>query len=196
MLMLLARSMFEATRITPLANTSVGQDWRTAALLDRGRTDATERSKRMESNDIDNLVTRTGTVERVWQLEIQATPEDVEKIIDSVMAVDPLIYGRYQRNAFVSAVGSETYLPEESSTSAVHLDAAGKVQTFSSVLIVISVPQDRATLAGVLDAVRDVHHYEEPLIFIKDCWASRARYDPHNDNPNRWWNRAKAGEGA
>jgi hypothetical protein len=146
----------------------------------------------MHAIDINSLETRTGRVERVWQVEIQATPDDVEKIIDSVMEVDPLAYGRYRRNAFVTAVGRETYLPEENSTSAVHLDAANKVQTFPSVLIVISIAQDRDTLGRVLDAIRDVHHYEEPLIFIKDCWASRASYDPHNANPNRWWNRDTA----
>ena len=142
--------------------------------------------------EISKLQTRTGTVERVWQIEIQASPEDANKIIDNVMEVDPLIYGRYKRNAFISAIGSETYVPEENSTSAVHLGTADKVQTFPSALIVISVEQNRETLGRVLDAIRDVHHYEEPLIFIKDCWASRACYDPHNSNPNRWWNRDKA----
>lgn len=147
----------------------------------------------MSARDISNLSTRTGKVERVWQIEIQATPEDVDKITDSVMEVDPLIYGRYRRNAFVTAVGSETYLPQENSTSAVHLGAANEVQTFPSVLIVISIEQNDEALGRVLDAVRDVHHYEEPLIFIKDCWASRASYDPHNTNSNRWWNREKGG---
>ncbi|MCG7521450.1 hypothetical protein [Ruegeria sp. Ofav3-42] len=149
----------------------------------------------MESTDISNLKTRTGTVERVWQIEIQAAPEDVDKIIDKVMEVDPLIYGRYKRNAFVSAIGSETYLPEENSTSAVHLGAANKVQTFPCALIIISIRQNPETLECVLDVIRDVHHYEEPLIFIKDCWASRASYDPHSSNPNRWWNRKKTGVG-
>jgi hypothetical protein len=142
-------------------------------------------------NDIADLRTRTGTVERVWQIEVQAAPQDVDKIIDSVVKVDPLLYGRYRRNAFVTAVGSETYLPEENSTTAVHLGAANVVQTFPGVVIVISLKQDSGTLGSVLDAIRDVHHYEEPLIFIKDCWASRANYDPHNANPNRWWNRGR-----
>lgn len=122
-------------------------------------------------------------------IEIQAAPEDVDKIIDSMMKVDPLIYGRYKRNAFVSAIGSETYVPQGNSTSAVHLDAENTTQTFPSVLIVVSVEQTGDKLERVLDAIREVHHYEEPLIFIKDCWASRANYDPRNQNPNRWWNR-------
>jgi hypothetical protein len=139
--------------------------------------------------DITQLQTRTGTVEPVWRIEIQAAPADADKIIDSVMAVDPLMYGRYSRNAFVSGEGRETYLPQAGSTTAVHLQEAGVVQTFPSVVIVLSIAQDQAGLALVLDAIRDVHHYEEPLIFITACWASRASYDPQNTNPNRWWNR-------
>lgn len=139
----------------------------------------------MQTNDISNLTTNTGTVERVWLIEVQATPEDVDLIIDNVMKVNPLVYGRYKRNAFVSAEGSETYLPEENSTSAVHLGAANKKQTFPSVLITLSIEQNSEILGRVLDAIREVHHYEEPLIFIKDSWASRASYDPHNTNPNR-----------
>lgn len=143
----------------------------------------------MSTKDLSGLTTETGTIERVWLIEIQAAPEDADNIIDKVMEVDPLIYGRYQRNAFVSAVGSETYVPQANSTSAVHLEAEGQVQTFPSVMIVISIAQDREVLGKVLDAIREVHHYEEPLIFIKDSWASRANYDPRNVNPNRWWNR-------
>ena len=78
----------------------------------------------MHAIDINSLETRTGRVERVWQVEIQATPDDVEKIIDSVMEVDPLAYGRYRRNAFVTAVGRETYLPEENSTRGLLPDGA------------------------------------------------------------------------
>lgn len=150
----------------------------------------------MSKDDMKELPSRTGTIEKVWQIEIQTQPQDVERIIDAVSEVDPLIYGRYQRNAFVSAVGSETYLPQENSTSAVHLNAENEVQTFPSVLVVLSIQQDRDTLEKVLDAIRDVHHYEEPLIFIKDCWASRAKYDPRNTNPNRWWNREKTEAGS
>lgn len=46
----------------------------------------------------------------------------------------------------------------------------------------------------LLDTVMAVHphiyarHYEEPVIFLREDWASRATYDPKSDNPNRWWN--------
>ncbi|MGY8995704.1 MAG: hypothetical protein ACKVH7_04610, partial [Alphaproteobacteria bacterium] len=64
----------------------------------------------MQPQDLSEMVTNTGAVERIWLIEIQAAPEDVDKIIDSMMKVDPLIYGRYKRNAFVSAIGIETYV--------------------------------------------------------------------------------------
>ncbi|KAB2848357.1 MAG: hypothetical protein F9K44_11060 [Hyphomicrobiaceae bacterium] len=108
------------------------------------------------------------------------------------MEADPLSYGRYERNAFVSAVGTETYRPLANSTSAIHLGAQDTIQKFPCVELVISIQQERETLSRVLDAIRDVHHYEEPLIFVHDAWASRAAYDPRNTNPHRWWNKSTA----
>ena len=136
-----------------------------------------------------NQQTRTGRLVPVWLIRIQADPDEAETIIDKVMEVDLLRYGRYERNAMISGVGSETYRPMPNSTSAVHLGAEGKIQRFPCVEIVISLESDEAGLQRVLDAIRDAHHYEEPLIFVQECWASRAAYDPHNKNPYRWWNK-------
>lgn len=38
------------------------------------------------------------------------------------MKVHPLSYGRYQRNASISAVGQETSQPKELSTTTTHVD--------------------------------------------------------------------------
>jgi len=146
----------------------------------------------MTMRDVKEFETEAGTLEAVWLIEVQTRPDDAGKILDKVMEVDPLIYGRYERNCYVSGVGTESYLPQANSTSAVHKDAEGKVQTFPSVLMVISVPQKHSNLGKVLDAIRAVHHYEEPLIFVTECLASRAKYNPHNTNPNRWWNEARS----
>ena len=42
-----------------------------------------------------------------------------------------------------------------------------------------------------MDAILEVHHYEEPVIFVREDWVSRAAYDPNSDNPNRWWNNGR-----
>ena len=42
-----------------------------------------------------------------------------------------------------------------------------------------------------MDVIHEVHHYEEPVIYLREAWASRASYNPQSDNPNRWWNNGR-----
>ena len=55
----------------------------------------------------------------------------------------------------------------------------------------ISIERDVAVLEKVMDAIMKVHHYEQPVIFLREDWASRANYDPDSDNPNRWWDNGR-----
>jgi len=116
---------------------------------------------------------KSGSFVPVWTLEIQTPIEDVDKILDAVMEVYPLSYGRYQRNASISAEGMETSKPEEDSTTTTHVEdyEAGQIETYPMVELKIS--------------------YEEPVIFLREDWVSRAVYNPNNDNPNRWWNNGR-----
>jgi len=129
----------------------------------------------------------------MWTLEIQTLPEDTDRILDAVIEVHPLAYGKYERNASISAVGKETARPPAGSTTATHIVdfEPGSTETFPMVELKISVPRDTAILAMVMDAIMYVHHYEEPVIFLREDWASRAVYDPNNDNPHRWWNNGR-----
>lgn len=133
---------------------------------------------------------QSGRFVPVWTLEIQTRPDDADRLLDAVMAVHPLSYGRYQRNASVSAVGAETARPEPGSTTTTHVAgfAAGATETYPMIELKISVERDLAVLEKVMDALVYAHHYEEPVIFLREDWASRAAYDPNSDNPNRWWN--------
>lgn len=135
----------------------------------------------------------SGTLSPVWTLEIQTLPEDTDRILDAVMQVHPLGYGRYQRNASISAVGRETAQPEPGSTTTTHVEGftAGSTETYPMVELKISIARDADVLARVMDAVIGVHHYEEPVIFIREDWVSRAAYDPGSNNPNRWWNNGR-----
>lgn len=143
-----------------------------------------------QPNVLPELSGAGGAVEPIWLIQIHSHPDCVEKILDNIVAVDPLAYGRYERNAFVSAVGIETFRPQEGSATILHMDPTAQVRTTPCVQILISVPQEKERLSRVLTAVREVHHYEEPVIFITRSWAARAHYNPNNDNPNRWWNQA------
>jgi len=142
---------------------------------------------------LENYESKSGTFIPVWTLEIQTPIEDVDKILDAVIAVYPLSYGRYERNASVSAQGMETSQPMAGSTTKAHSDgfSAGQTETYSMVELKISIERDENILATVMDAIHYAHHYEEPVIFLREVWASRAAYSPDNDNPNRWWNNGR-----
>lgn len=133
---------------------------------------------------------KSGRLEPVWTLEIQTRPEDTDRILDAVMKVHPLSFGRYRRNASISAVGRETAQPEPGSTTTTHVDGfeAGRTETYPMVELKISIERDLAALEAVMDAILYAHHYEEPVVFVREDWVSRAAYDPRSDNPNRWWN--------
>ncbi|WP_298859784.1 hypothetical protein [uncultured Sulfitobacter sp.] len=144
-------------------------------------------------DDLSNYRAKSGNLVAVWTLEIQTLPADVDRILDAVMEVHPLEYGNYQRNASVSAVGWETSQPKEGSTTTTHLKGfkAGGTESYPIVELKISVPRDVQVLERVMDAVLYVHQYEEPVIYVREDWASHSAYNPKNDNPNRWWNNGR-----
>lgn len=139
---------------------------------------------------LENYKARSGKLVPAWRIEIQTRPDDADRLMDAIVEVDPLSYGRYRRNGTVSAVGAETAQPEENSTTTNHIDhfEAGGTETYPMVQLFISIDRDLEVLQKIMDAVIDAHHYEEPVIHIREEWASRAAYDPVSDNPNRWWN--------
>ena len=142
---------------------------------------------------LDGYTAKSGSFVPVWTLEIQTLPEDIDRILDEVLKVHPLSFGRYQRNASISAVGKETAQPEPGSTTTTHVEGfeAGSTETYPMVELKISIERDAAVLERVMDAILHVHHYEEPVIFLREDWASRAAYDPESDNPHRWWNNGR-----
>ena len=143
--------------------------------------------------DLSAYNAKSGTLVRVFTIEVQTLPEDTDRILDEVMKVHPLSFGRYQRNASIAAIGKETAQPEPDSTTTTHVEGfeAGSTETYPMVELKISIDRDLAALANVMDAIIYAHHYEEPVIFVREDWASRAAYDPKSENPNRWWNNGK-----
>ena len=142
------------------------------------------------SQSLHDYKAKTGKLLAVWTLEIQTLPEEVDRILDAVMQVYPLRYGRYERNASVSAPGKETAMPMPGSTTLAHVaDYSPQVaETYVMVELKISIERDLPILEKVMDAICFVHHYEEPVIFIREDWVSRSNYRADNDNPNRFWN--------
>jgi hypothetical protein len=143
--------------------------------------------------DLDQYKAKSGTLKPVWTIEIQTLPDDTDRILDEVMKVHSLSYGRYQRNASISAIGLETSRPEQRSTTSTHVAEfePGGTETYPMVELKISIDRDPDILEKVMDAIIYAHHYEEPVIFLREDWVSRAAYNPESDNPNRWWNNGR-----
>ncbi len=87
----------------------------------------------------------------------------------------------------------ETSQPEEGSTTNTHLKEykVGDTETYPMVELKISIERDEAILEKVMDAIHYVHHYEEPVLFLREEWSSRSAYNPNRENPNRWWNNGR-----
>ena len=123
------------------------------------------------------------------QITIQTRAEDITRILDAVCQIDSLNYGLYDRNAFIRGAGTSLYMPQEGSTTAIHLGTT-ELQCFEAVELVFVIKPE-TDLNAVLEAIISQHHYEEPVIHICDVQTTRADYDPHSDNPNRWWHNQK-----
>ena len=100
--------------------------------------------KQMEDTMHENYKAKSGTMEPVWRIEIQTRPDDANRLLDAIMEVYSLKYGRYQRNATVSSVGDETAQPEENSTTTNHIEGfkAGSTETYPMVQLFIAVERD------------------------------------------------------
>jgi len=153
----------------------------------------TTRTIALMSTDLANYRAESGTLAPVWTIEVQTVADDVDRLLDAVIAVHPLTYGNYERNAAVTAVGVETARPRAGSTTTTHVEGfeAGTTETYPMVTLQVSIERDTDMLERVMDAILHAHHYEEPVVFIREAWASRAAYNPANTNPNRWWNNGR-----
>ena len=136
------------------------------------------------SSPADELTADSFRLERVYVVTVHIPNLEVEKVLEAVTAAVPLNYGFYDQVAFLDAPGLEQYRPQEGSKGG-RQDKAGRSPTTR---VSFSIPRDADALAKVLAAIRRLHSYEEPVIYVHEAWRSRTT-DRDESNPNRWWNR-------
>lgn len=114
------------------------------------------------------------------------TPEaDVERIMASVTRLTPLAIGRYDRNVFQSATGTEYYRPLEGAAAGAESETRRRP---GIVEVSFQLPKDQVLLARIVEAIFQTHSYQEPLIVVREVLASRSKGLDDKDNPHRWWN--------
>ncbi|WP_299681324.1 hypothetical protein [uncultured Roseobacter sp.] len=141
-------------------------------------------------SSIENFVSQSGKLIPVFRMEINTRPDDAERLLDAIFKVHPLAVGAYERNATVTAQGAETGRPGEQTVTQIYNEdfEADGTEVYPSVELKVSFERDVQLLQKIMEAVLDAHQYEEPIIHVREEWASRANYTPKNNNPNRWWN--------
>lgn len=140
-------------------------------------------TRQTPSSPADAITADSFRLERVYVVTVHIPNPEVEKVLEAVTAAVPLDYGFYDQVAFLDAPGLEQYRGREGSKGGTH-DKAGRSPTTR---VSFSIPRDADALAKVLAAIRRVHSYEEPVIYVHEAWRSRTT-DRDESNPNRWWN--------
>jgi len=124
-------------------------------------------------------------MQAMLQVSVQAPVEDIDRIMAAVSALDPLIMGAYDNNAFQSAAGIERYRPLEGAAAGAETEIR---QRPGVVQVGFHLPKDQGLLERVIEAIFQVHSYQEPLITVQDVLVSRSKGLDDKNNPHRWWN--------
>lgn len=130
--------------------------------------------------------TQTQWIRRVHLVEVGAPVEDVERIMAAVTAIDPLAVGaNYDSVAFQTAPGVERYRPREGAVAG--CEAAVRLRA-GPVVLYFEIEGDETHLGAVLEAVFQVHSYQQPTIRVTACLSARSKGLDDSANPHRWWN--------
>lgn len=130
--------------------------------------------------------TRSTRMERIALVQVFAPEEDVERIMARVTEIDPLAQGaRYDCNAYQSAPGIERYRPLEGAAAGPEAETRKRPGV---VEVCFEVAHDEALLASIVEAIFQVHSYQEPVIRIHPVLSCRSKGLDDSQNPNRWWN--------
>lgn len=120
-----------------------------------------------------------------YRLAVQAPEADVSRIIAAICAITPLTVGAYDQNVFISPGGTEHYRPRQGAVAGEESEARRRpgVCEFS-----FQIAPDAALLERIVEAVFQVHSYQEPVIMVQQILASRSKGLDDSANPHRWWN--------
>lgn len=130
--------------------------------------------------------TKSVRMERLLQMNVFAPEEDADRIMAHVCEIVPLSQGeKYDSNAYQTAAGIERYRPLEGAAAGPETEVRKRPGV---VELIFELPDDQSLLDSVVEAVFQVHSYQEPVIKVQPILVSRSKGLDDSDNPHRWWN--------
>jgi hypothetical protein len=124
-------------------------------------------------------------MERLFSVCVLAPAEDVERIMEHVCRIAPLTQGAYDSNAWQSAPGTERYRPLEGAAAGAETEVRKRPGV---VEVSFELPYDQGILERVVEAIYQVHSYQEQTIKVQEILVSRTKGLDDKANPYRWWN--------
>ena len=130
--------------------------------------------------------TNSVRMERLLTVSVFAPEEDADRIMAHVSEIVPLTQGeKYDSNAYQSAPGVERYRPLEGAAAGPETEVRKRPGV---VELSFEMPDDQDLLEQVVEAVFQVHSYQEPVIKVQPALVSRSKGLDDSHNPHRWWN--------
>ena len=134
---------------------------------------------------IEPFMTPSIRMERLYSVRVLAPLEDVDRLMAHVARIVPLTQGAYDNNAWVTAPGTERYRPLDGAVAGRETEVR---QRPGVVEISFEIPPDRRILEEVIEAIYQVHSYQEQTIKVEELLVSRTKGLDDKANPHRWWN--------
>ena len=130
--------------------------------------------------------TRSVVMRRVHLVEVGTPPEDVERILAAVTAVDPLAVGpRYDCVSFTTGPGEERYRPRDGAMAGAEEEVRVRP---GPVFLSFEIGGGIVAVGAVVEAVFQAHSYQESTIRVSEVLSARSKRLDDRANPNRWWN--------
>ena len=135
-----------------------------------------------------NFDTKSVRMEPMVLLNLQAPAGDVDRIMEAVVKVVPLMMGNYDSNAYQTGDGIEPCRPLEGAEG----PQADLRKRPRLVEVSFELPDDQRMIEEVIEVIFQTHSYQEPVIRVQNIWASRSKNLDAGNDPNRWWNTTRA----
>jgi len=136
----------------------------------------------MQTESLDQIKVSACRLEPVWVVHVELGPEDDDRIRLALCDEVRLAYGNYDHVSFEAAIGTQFFRGAEGT-------ASGPMDTATSRQVRVmsfSIAKDRHLLDAAMSVIHRLHSYEEPVIYVRDAFASRSFPDGH-EHENKWW---------
>ncbi|MDX8355795.1 hypothetical protein SLH47_25870, partial [Cognatiyoonia sp. IB215182] len=93
-----------------------------------------------------------------------------------------LAYGDYDHVSFETSTGTQFFRGAQGT-------ASGPMETATSRqvrVLTFSITKDRHLLDAAMSVIHRLHSYEEPVIYVRDAFASRSLPEKRQ-NEEKWW---------